>query len=1112
VSEERSEEGQEVQALSPPGDDGAVGTLSVLPKKEGPVAWMARNAVAANLLMAALIVGGFIFSGQIKQEVFPEFDIDWISVTVPYPGADPEEAEKGIVLALEEAVRGIDGIDELQGSAAEGRGSVYVKLLSSANPNKVLGDIKNAVDRITTLPVDAEEPVVSLMASKREVITLVLHGDVQNAEHVLRNLVESSRDELLGLEEVSQVELAGVRQREIGVEISRNMLRTYGLTLDQVAQTIRRESVDLPAGSVKTRGGEILLRTKERAYTGADFEDIIIRSTKDGAQVRLGDIAKVTDAFVESDEASYFNGEPAAMIRVFRIGDQTPIEVAEAVKKYREELEDRLPPGVEVSIWQDWSEMYRERVDLLLRNAYLGLFLVLLVLGLFLEIRLAFWVTMGIPISFMGSILLMPLFGVSFNMISLFAFIVTLGMVVDDAIVVGENIFEKRQKGLPYLQAAIEGVQEVAVPVTFAILTTVAAFMPMLFVPGISGKLFGVIPSVVISVLLISLVEGLFVLPAHLSHESQKKERGLIYQFSLAFKILFFPLRPLLMLFEWMRKGCSSLLERFVTSLYQPFVRMAVAYRYATIAFCLAMLMMAVGLRVSGTLGWSFLPKIESDRVTARFEFPFGTPVERTEAVQAAIVEAAEEVLVEFGGTDYSRGMYTLLGKRMPSGGPVNLGGGLTGGHRAAVQMRLVPVSDRDFTASEFTKRWREKVGIPTGVEKINFAYEIGMSPGAPVDVKLSHRDIPTLERAAKELGAILAEYPGVKDIDVGFQAGKTQLDFELTEEAANLGMKATDVGRQVRSAFYGAEALRQQRDRDEIRVMVRNPESQRHSEYDVEELVIRTPQGGEAKLRQVARVKRSKSETSIGRSEGKRVVHVTSEIEREETTSEEIVARLKKEVLPELRDRYPGLTTEFAGSQRSQQKSMGSLGLGYLLALLAIFSLLAVPFRSYLQPLVVMSAIPFGLVGAFLGHLIMGFDISMISLMGIIALSGVVVNDSLVLVHTANAFRDEGMSPREAVIRAGMRRFRPILLTSLTTFLGLAPMIWETSVQARFLIPMAISLGFGVLFATFIILVLVPASYLVIEDLKWVCGYGDYGRKKVTEAVEDAPLGSQAV
>ena len=1073
---------------------------------KGPLAWMAKNSVAANLVMLALVLGGFIFAGQIKQEVLPEFDMDYVSVTVFYPGADPEEVEKGVVLALEEAVRGIDGVDELQASASEGRGSVYIKLLSSADPNKVLGDVKNAVDRITTLPVDAEEPLVNLMANKREVITLVLHGDVENAEHVLRNLVESSRDELLGLEEVTQVELAGVRQREIAVEISRNTLRSYGLTLDQVAQTIRRESVDLPAGSVKTRGGEILLRTKERSYTGEDFRQIVVRSTADGGKVRLGDIATVSDDFVETDEASYFNGEPAAMVRVYRIGDQTPIEVAEAVKKYRDDLEGRLPPGVKVSTWQDWSEMYRERIDLLLRNAYLGLFLVLIVLGLFLEIRLAFWVTMGIPISFMGSILLMPLFGVSFNMISLFAFIVTLGMVVDDAIVVGENIFEKRQQGLPYLQAAIEGVREVAVPVTFAILTTVAAFMPMLFVPGISGKLFGVIPSIVISVLLISLVEGLVVLPAHLSHESQKKERGLVYQFGLAFKLLSLPLLPLMWLFETMRKACTAFLEGFINKAYQPMVRLAVTYRYATVALCLAMLMLSIGLRVSGTLGWSFLPKIESDRVTARFELPYGTPVERTEDVQKQIMNAANEVLEEFGGTHHSRGIYTLLGRGLPAGGPVNFGGGIMGGHMGSVQMRLVPISERDFTASEFTKRWREKVGSISGVDKMNFAYEIGMSPGAPVDVKLSHMDIPTLERAATELGRLLAEFQGAKDIDVGFQGGKTQLDFELTEEASNLGMKATDVGRQVRSAFYGAEALRQQRARDEIRVMVRNPRSERRSEYDVEELVVRTPQGGEAKLRQLATVKRSKSETSIGRSEGRRVVHVTAEVEREESTPEEINGRLKSEVLPQLREKFPGLTTEFAGSRRDQQKSMQSLGLGYLLALLAIFSLLAIPFRSYIQPLVVMSAIPFGLVGAFLGHLIMGFDISMISLMGIVALSGVVVNDSLVLVHSANALRDDGMSPREAVIRAGMRRFRPILLTSLTTFLGLAPMIWETSVQARFLIPMAISLGFGVLFATFIILILVPSSYVIVEDLKYLVGHGKYGLRK-TKVVDESEL-----
>jgi multidrug efflux pump subunit AcrB len=521
----------------------------------------------------------------------------------------------------------------------------------------------------------------------------------------------------------------------------------------------------------------------------------------------------------------------------------------------------------------------------------------------------------------------------------------------------------------------------------------------------------------------------------------------------------------------------------------------ALTYRYTTVAICLAMLMLAVSLRLSGVLGWSFLPKIENDRIAARFELPFGTPVERTEAVQAQIVEAARAVLDEYGGDKFSRGVYTLLGEPMPSMGPVAFSQGISGGHRGSVQVRLVPISKRPFTAAEFTKKWRERVGIPTGVEKINFIYEIGMSPGAPIDVVLAHRDIPTLEKVAKELGAILGEFSGIKDIDVGFQAGKPQLDFELTPEAADAGLNATLVGRKIRSAFYGSEALRQQRGRDELKVMVRLPESERVSEYDVDEMVIQTPQGGEAQLRHVVNIIRSKAETSIGRRDSKRVIHVTAEIGQGETTAEKVIAELTATVLPELKERYPGLGTDFAGGQRSQQRSMGSLGIGYLMALLVIFSLLAIPFKSYMQPLVVMSAIPFGLVGAFLGHLIMGYDISMISLMGIVALSGVVVNDSLVLVHTINAYRREGLSPREAAIKAGMRRFRPILLTSLTTFLGLAPMIFETSVQARFLIPMAISLGFGVLFATFIILVLVPASYLAVEDFKWVFGSGRYGK-----------------
>jgi len=521
----------------------------------------------------------------------------------------------------------------------------------------------------------------------------------------------------------------------------------------------------------------------------------------------------------------------------------------------------------------------------------------------------------------------------------------------------------------------------------------------------------------------------------------------------------------------------------------------------------IAVFALSIGMRVSGHLEWNFMPKIENDRVIARVTLPFGTPFERTKEVQRKLVADAKATLAELGGMEMSRGIYTLLGAPLPSMGPVKFQSGLPGSHRAAVTVRLVPIDKRDFNAAEFTKRWRTKIGTLPGVEKLNFTFEIGMGVGAPIHVRLAHRSIKVLERAAAELAEILRSYPGVKDVDPGFSQGKPQLDFKVSEAGKAVGLTGHDVGRQVRAAFFGAEAIRQQRGRHELRVMVRLPKSDRESEYAIEELMLRTPDGGEIPFREAATVRRVRADKGIGREDGRRVIHTTAEVESGITSADKVLNSLKKDVLPQLEARYPGLKTRFGGARRSQQESMGSLMTGFMLALLAMYGLLAIPFRSYFQPLVVMSAIPFGIVGAFLGHMLMGFEISIISLMGVVALSGVVVNDSLVLVHTANRYRDEGMTPRDAIEAAGQRRFRPILLTSLTTFLGLAPMIFETSVQARFLVPMAVSLGFGVLFATFIILIIVPSSYVVIEDIKWLFGIGRYARKPAPpESPPDEP------
>ncbi|HRI06613.1 MAG TPA: efflux RND transporter permease subunit [Nannocystaceae bacterium] len=1042
-------------------EDGARKTFA-----RGAIAWMAQNPVAANLLMLMLIVGGVLMGGRVRQEVFPETELDMISISVPYPGASPDEVETGIILAIEEAVRGVDGVKRVTSVASEGNGRVNVELTIDVDPTKALSDVKSTVDRITSLPRDAERPTVSLLTNRSEVISIVLYGEQRPA--ILRELAERARDQILTDPGITQVDLAGAPPKEIAIEVPQAQLRTYGLTLEQIAQKVASTALQLPGGSVKTPGGEVLIRTDERRSDALEFAAVPVVTSPNGTELTVGDIGTVEETFAETDESATFEGEPAVMVRVYRTGDQTPVDISEKAKVQIEKIRRWLPPGVKIAIWRDMSEIYRQRIDLLLRNAYSGLVLVLISLGLFLEIRLAFWVTMGIPISFLGALLLMPGFDVSVNMISLFAFIVTLGMVVDDAIVIGENIYERRQRGESFLDAAIAGAKEVATPVVFSIATTCVAFAPLFFVPGFSGKLFRVIPLIVITVLLISLLESIFVLPAHLGHLRDIKEKGLYAAIHRRQ--------------QWFSRG----LENFVERRFGPVLNRVLDFRYAAFALGLALLILTFGLVGGGRIGFRFMPNIDGDVITASVELPFGTSVERTEAVQRRILDAARQTLTEFGGDRIKRGLYAQIGGKMASSGPRPTSSGLTGGHMATVQVYLVSPDDRDFDSAAFTDAWRAKVGTLVEAKSLTFSANMGPSAGAPVDVELSHADTAVLDRAAADVVAALTAIAGVTDVQNGVDTGKPQLNLTLTPEAVSLGLTVNDIARQVRGSFFGAEALRQQEGRNEVKVIARLPEEERRSEYNIEELLVRTPQGGEIPLREAAELQRGRSWPLIERADGRRIIHVTADVrEGSAITPGAVLEKLTKEILVDLPDRYPGLQWGMGGANREQQDSLGSLATGGKLALIAIYILLAIPFRSYVQPVIVMMAIPFGIVGAIGGHVLLGYDLSMISMMGIVALSGVVVNDSLVLIDAANTFRAAGDSSRQAIFNAGKRRFRPILLTSITTFFGLMPMILETSVQARFLIPMAISLGFGVMFATFITLLIIPALYLILEDVR---------------------------
>ncbi len=1060
----------------------------------GVLAWFTKNRVAANILMIVLLVGGLLMLGTaVKQEVFPEVEIETVLVQVPYPGASPAEVEQGVILAIEEAVRGLDGVDEVRGTAAEGAGVVAVQLLDGTDKDRALGDVKSAVDRITSLPADAERPVIALATNRRQVISLVLYGDV--GERVLHDLAERVRFDLLERDEITYVDITGTRPLEISVEVPQDELRAHDLTPGAVARAIGAANVEVPGGALKTRAGEILLRTTERRDRGEEFEDIVLRSRPDGSRLHLGDIARIRDGFQELDQEAFFNGHRAVMVNVYRVGDQTPIEVADAVHDYVATVD--LPPGVEAATWNDSSEVYKDRIDLLVRNAKLGLMLVLLILGLFLEPKLAFWVTLGIPISFAGSLLLLPAADVSINMISLFAFIVTLGMVVDDAIVVGEAIYQRRTEGMGYLAAAIGGVKEVATPVVFSILTTCVAFAPMLFVPGVSGKFFRNIPIVVISVLTISLMESLFVLPAHLSHRMQGWLRTLVLVVLAALATWLLPAAlavAALVLFvvaafvqDRVRDGVDRGLRWFIEGVYRPTLLWAMEWRYLTIALALATSLATCGLPAGGRIGFTFLPKIEGDVVTAQLRMPVGTPVEDTRALHDRMVRAAQTLVDESGGPEILRGLYSMVGiAKGFGGGPMGVGSS-QGSHLATVQVFLVQSDQREVRTAEFAERWRERIGEIAGAEALTFSYSIGANAGSPVDVQLSHPDPEVLEQAAQRLAGELAAYPGLRDIDSGVSPGKEQFDLRLTPQGRAHGLTESDLARQVRGAFYGAEAVRQQRGREEVRVYVRRPLSERRSLRDLEEFIVQTPQGGELPLSQAAHIERGRAYTTIERVDGRRKVSVTADIVQGVGNANAIVASLKERELPALLADFPGLSYVMGGEQKEQARSLGSLGMGAVFAIFVMFGLLAVAFRSYVQPLIVLlGAIPFGVVGAIWGHVVMGYGLSMISIMGIVALSGVVVNDSLVLIDAINRFRREpGTSAKDAILRGGTRRFRPILLTSLTTFFGLTPMILEPSVQARFLIPMAISLGFGVLFATAILLLLVPAVYLVVEDAR---------------------------
>jgi multidrug efflux pump subunit AcrB len=1047
--------------------------------------WFVHNSVAANLLMWILVVGGLLALPRIHQEEFPNIEVDAVRINVPYLGAAPAEVESGVCIRIEEAIQGTEGIDKISSSASEGYCSVTAELVEGVDKTKLSNDIKSKVDAIDSFPAETEKPVTAELTFAATVLQVAISGRAD--ERTLKLIGQQLRDDLVALPTVSQVELLFARPYEISIEVSEQTLRRHGLTLAAIGRAIEQGSLDIPGGALKTEGGEILLRTKGQAYLGREFEDIVVLTRTDGTTVTLGEIATVVDGFEDSDLRARFDGQPALALKVSRVGEEDVLAIAQEVKDYLHQAQRELPEGISLTIWQDESQDLVDRLTALAKNARSGLLLVLLMLTLFLRFRLALWVAAGIPVALLGTVALFPVAGISISTMSVMAFILVLGILVDDAIVVAERVYANEQTGMSQLAAAAAGAKEVSVPVIFGVLTTMTTFLPIITIPGPMGGFFLPLGLTVILALIFSLVESQLILPAHLAHRKAEAIAG----GGSAFKDRWLALQAKI----------SSSLQTVATRYYQPAVERAIEWRYVTVAMALVILAITLSLFASGRMTFQFFPAVEGTHLYATLTMPEGTPVEATSRAAGQLEQAAEQLRHEMdaghgaGEPSMINHVFSSIGSFIPKGSMGSSQGSQSNLAEIGIELNMPP----DYAgqpASAFANRWRELTGgIPDAVELAFTSQAFGA--GSAIEFELYGKNFDELRDAAAELRAALSGYNGVQDVSDTFRAGKQEVQLVLLPEARNLGITLADLGQQVRQAFYGYEAQRIQRGKDDIRVMVRFPETERRSLGNLESMRIRTADGTEVPFSSVARATLARGYTTIRRVDSQRVVNVTADINRTVTAPEAVINAVIKNELADILARHPGISFSLAGEAEERSNSMGSLGSTALLALLIIYALLAIPLKSYLQPLIIMSVIPFGAVGAIVGHLILGMPLVFFSLLGIVALSGVVVNSSLVLVDYINRQHHTGQSLGWVVSHAGSVRFRPIVLTSLTTFVGLAPMMMDTSISTSMFVPMAASLAFGVLMGTVVTLFLVPCLVMVLED--WLVFSGAHARAAAT-------------
>ncbi len=1039
--------------------------MTTPPMETGIIAWMARNPVAANLLMLVVMVAGIQSLFTITKEVYPTFSSEVVNITVPYPGSSPEEVEQGILIKIEEKIQDIVGIKEIRSTANEGSGVVRVEFDPGTDMADAVSKVKVRVDSIASFPGDAEPPVIEEVLTRNRVVNLTLYGELR--EEQLKQLADDARDDLLAMPGITQVDIVGSRDYEITIEVSNLALRQYGLQFDDVVNAVRNQSRDLPGGKLRTDSGSISLRSMGQAYTEAEFSDLTLVNREDGTRITVGDVARVIDGFEDQPMLSRLNGRSAITLNVMRVGRQSALSTSDIVNAYADKMRQRLPMGVEVTVWADRTEVLESRMNLLLKSAAQGVLLVMLTLTLFLQTTLAFWVVMGLPFCFLGALMVMsfPAVDLSINIVSLFGFILVLGILVDDAIVTGESAYNQLEKEGQGIESVIRGVKRVAVPTIFGVLTTILAFMPILLMKEGVGRLFGFAGPVIIFCLVFSLIETKLILPAHLRHltirKTAKDDRGVAAALSR------------------LQERISTGLKNFAEYRYQPVLKMAVSHRYISLALFIAVFIVVLSFVSSGILRFVFFPSVPSNGMRVTLQMPQGTAYQRTHDYSMKIEQAAIAVNDDYQqqwGNDVIKALEVTSNQD----------------NEATIAVELVPSTERDITSVELANRWREKIGDLPGAKALSVTANAGFS-GLPVNIELQSNDLEQLRLAAEDIKLALLPFDGVYDVRDTFDAGGPEVDIRITKEGQALGLGQAELARQVRQAFFGAEIQRLQRNRHEVRVYVRFPAEQRQSLETLRSMWIELPANSNATAKKVpfdvvGEIVESTGVSTITRINRHRVVNVQADVDKLKTSSSIVVTTLEKELLPDILARYPAVDYRFSGEAEEQAENTSSLIIGTLVMLITVFAALAIPLKSYGQPLIIMSVIPFGIVGAFIGHMLMGHSISIISIIGIVALSGVVVNDSLVLVDYINhRVRDEGVAWRDAVMDAGVRRFRAVILTSVTTFVGLLPIQLETSIQSQFLKPMAISVAFGVLFATVVTLLLVPVLCIIVDDIRRV-------------------------